>query len=145
MLLVRNVQAATTFYTQTLNIPAVASTPEWSLLSGGDASSPSIHILQVSDAEAPLSVGYSPIMQFAVADLDSVVPQALMAGAGLDGAIKYTPAGKVAVLRAPPAAGGHMISLMEPDEAGAQVLAAEAAASAGAPAGLGSPGAGPMR
>lgn len=141
MLLVRNVPAATAFYAQTLGLPAVASTPEWSLLAGGDATAPTVHILQVTDAESPLSVGYSPIMQFAVADLDAVVPQALMAGASLDGAIKYTPAGKVAVLRSPPAAGGHMISLVEPDEAGVRLLAAEAsAASASSAAGSGAAG-----
>ena len=67
--------------------------------------------------EAACSTGYSPLINFQVEDLDSVIPQLLMHGAELDGPIKYPRHGKVAVLRSPD---GHMVGISEllPDQPG---------------------------
>ncbi|CAM9786782.1 unnamed protein product [Phaeothamnion confervicola] len=61
--------------------------------------------------EAVCSVGYSPLLCFDVADMESTVQRCLQMGAHLDGPIKYPAYGKVASLRSPD---GHMIGLFEP-------------------------------
>jgi len=114
LLLTRDVAAATAFYSKALGLPTVAAVQDWALLQAGDAVS--IQLQQVSDSEAPLSVGYSPVLQLATSDFDGKVPELLMAGATLDGAIKHTTAGKVAMMRAPLAVGGHMLSIVELEE-----------------------------
>jgi predicted enzyme related to lactoylglutathione lyase len=62
-------------------------------------------------SEAPLSVGFTPMLTFEIEDMDVTVPRLLQMGAHLDGAIKYAPHGKVASMRAPD---GVMIGLYEP-------------------------------
>ncbi len=63
------------------------------------------------DDEAHASTGYSPILNFDVADLDGAVNRMLVLGARMDGPIRYPSEGRVAALRAPC---GHMIGLFEP-------------------------------
>jgi len=110
LLMTRDVAAASRFFAGTLGLRVVGMSPrgDWAMLAA--AQHVTLQLVQVSDAEAPLSVGYSPVVQFNVPDLDVAIPAALMQGATLDGAIRYTPAGKVAMLRAPT---GHMLSLCE--------------------------------
>lgn len=62
-------------------------------------------------SEAPLSVGFTPMLTFEIEDMDITVPRLLQMGAHLDGAIKYAHHGKVASMRAPD---GVMIGLYEP-------------------------------
>lgn len=58
-----------------------------------------------------MSVGYSPFLSFAVADVSLTVSRCLALGAVLDGPIKHPAQGpRVAALRAPD---GHMIGLVE--------------------------------
>lgn len=124
ILIVRNVEASVAFY-EKLGLPILACLPDdWALLGTGQANSqqgPSedavtIQLKQVSDSEASHNAGYSPVLSYRVADLDTLVPELLMQGANLDGAIKYSPTGKVAHLRTPHNCGSHMISLVEPNE-----------------------------
>ena len=55
-------------------------------------------------------MGYSPVLAFTVEDLQGVLQRALAQGARMDGAIQYSPTGKVAALRAPT---GEMVTLVE--------------------------------
>jgi catechol 2,3-dioxygenase-like lactoylglutathione lyase family enzyme len=99
-------QKATKFY-QTLGLTVSRATEEWTEFAGTPLA------LHVSDGESTLSTGYSPILQFAIKDMDAKVAQCLQLGAHLDGPIQYPAHGKVAALRAPD---GHMVGLYEPAE-----------------------------
>lgn len=107
LFLVRNLDQALAFYAGALGLPVTSQTETWARLDAGAAP---IDLQVVADAEAPLSVGYSPILSFSVTNLAELVPQLLMAGATLDGAIRYTEVASVAVVRAPT---GHVLNLME--------------------------------
>jgi hypothetical protein len=50
--------------------------------------------------EAPLSVGYSPFLNFQVQDFDETLYRLVEHGARMDGAVKYNPSGKVRVMAA---------------------------------------------
>jgi catechol 2,3-dioxygenase-like lactoylglutathione lyase family enzyme len=65
------------------------------------------------EAEAHLTTGYSPILNFTVTDMQDTVQSLIEAGARMDGGIKYLTQGKVAAFRAPD---GHMLGLFEPAE-----------------------------
>jgi catechol 2,3-dioxygenase-like lactoylglutathione lyase family enzyme len=73
---------------------------------------PPILVMQATGA-ASLSSGYTPLLNFDVADMDMSIVNALKHGATLDGPIKYPAYGKVAAVRSPD---GHMIGLFEPHE-----------------------------
>jgi hypothetical protein len=64
-------------------------------------------------SEAALSTGYSPVLSFTLQPdhLSTCVPQLIMRGAHLDGAIQYRAQETVASLRTPD---GHMLALVEP-------------------------------
>ena len=49
-------------------------------------------------AEASLSVGYSPFLNFQVQDFDETMYRLVEHGARMDGAVKYNPTGKVSAL-----------------------------------------------
>jgi len=83
---------------------------ESSLKSNGIANQTPI-ILKEGMNAASLSNGYSPLLSFDVADMDSAITTAMQMGSVLDGPIKYPTYGKLAALRSPD---GHMIGLFEP-------------------------------
>jgi catechol 2,3-dioxygenase-like lactoylglutathione lyase family enzyme len=128
ILIVRNVEAAVNFYGEKLGLPVLAVLQDdWALIGtkSPHQSPPSsaveehgitIQLKQVNDSEASHNSGYSPVLSFQVQNMDEKVPDLLMAGASLDGAIKYSPTGKVANLRTPYNCGAHMISIMEPND-----------------------------
>ena len=63
--------------------------------------------------EAALSAGSTPTLCFDVADVAALVPRLLELGASHDGALEFAPRATVATMRAPGAAGGAMLSLVE--------------------------------
>ena len=63
--------------------------------------------------EAALSAGSTPTLCFDVSDVAALVPRLLELGASLDGALEFAPRATVATMRAPGAAGGAMLSLVE--------------------------------
>lgn len=107
VLFTRDLSAAVKFWNVDFGLTLLSSSPTWAQLSAGNGIS-----LQIREtySESHLTSGYAPILQFQVPDMDTLVPQLLMAGARLDGAIQYTPAFKLAMLRAPT---GEMLSLLE--------------------------------
>lgn len=124
MLLVRNVARSVAFFGEGgLGLTILRQSDEVAQLASPAAAAPpaappAAHgppVLTVqavaAGSEAPLSVGFSPMLTFEVADMDETVPRLLMLGAHLDGAIKYAPHGKVASVRSPD---GMMIGLYEP-------------------------------
>merc|ERR1711865_57265 len=109
MLLVRptRFESAVKFYNLGLGLPIRGLSDSWAELdAGGDMSI----VVQSVEGEAACSTGYSPLINFEVADLAATIPELLMQGAELDGPIKYPRQGKVAVLRSPD---GHMIGISE--------------------------------
>jgi catechol 2,3-dioxygenase-like lactoylglutathione lyase family enzyme len=134
LLLQRDVPAAAAFYNKGLGLVVEVCTDGYAELSeprgasgGGDAresppsSSPSLPrdggrvvlALKRAEAEAHLTTGYSPILNFTVTDMQDTVQSLITAGARMDGGIKYLTQGKVAAFRAPD---GHMLGLFEPAE-----------------------------
>lgn len=98
---------ATEFYQHGLGLAVVRATDEWVELQ-----LPNISLsLHAATTEAQVSSGYTPLLQFYVNDMDSVVAKCMQLGAHLDGPIQYPAHGKVAALRSPD---GHMIGLYEP-------------------------------
>mmetsp|Transcript_21907 Transcript_21907/g.74463 ORF Transcript_21907/g.74463 Transcript_21907/m.74463 type:complete len:120 (-) Transcript_21907:64-423(-) len=110
LLLQRDVPRAARFYAEGLGLGVRVCTERWAELDPGTPGGTPLALKQ-ADCEAVLSAGYSPLLSFDVADLDSTVSRMLRLGATLDGPIKYPPKGKVAALRGPD---GHMIGLHEP-------------------------------
>lgn len=117
------------FYSAGLGLQVVRATDEWADLrcrpssgvSVGDGETPpgdgplmtSLSIcLQAVTSEAQVSTGYSPLLQFQVQDMDSVIARCVQMGGHLDGPIQYPAHGKIAVLRSP--GDGHMIGIYEP-------------------------------
>jgi predicted enzyme related to lactoylglutathione lyase len=105
---------AVSFYNGALGLSVSRMTDDWAELRCGTMSSSShdsISItLQAVYSEPQLSTGYSPLLSFEVADMDSVVSRCAQMGGHLDGPIQYPAHGKVAALRSPD---GHMIGLYE--------------------------------
>lgn len=115
LLLQRDVPRAAAFYEHAIGLSVRACTDayaELSVSSTDDSSSVTL-ALQRTETEASLSVGYSPIIQFQVSDINARVNAALKLGATLDGGIQYEPHGAVAALRAPD---GIMLGLYEPND-----------------------------
>jgi hypothetical protein len=112
VLLVRDVGSATKFWHGVLGLSLQAQGAGWASLRASQ--SVTLSLLQSEANEAAVCTGYSPILQFNVEDMDTRVPQLLMGGAHMDGAIRYNDAMKVCVLRAPT---GHMFSIVEGDSA----------------------------
>lgn len=107
VVLVRDVRAATTFYTQGLGLRATSVSETHARLPvSADID------LELSHAqnESQLSTGYSPLLTLEVDDLDTLLPRALAHGAALDGAVIRESYGATAALRAPD---GTMIGLHE--------------------------------
>lgn len=95
------------FYHKGLGMLIVRHTDDFAELSC-DNFSLNLHAVT---SEAQLSIGYSPILTFEVAEMNQVVQNCIQMGAHLDGAIQYPAHGKVASMRTPD---GHMIGLYEP-------------------------------
>eukprot|EP00054_Salpingoeca_dolichothecata_P021611 m.138795 g.138795 ORF g.138795 m.138795 type:complete len:145 (+) comp24047_c0_seq6:177-611(+) len=115
VLLVRDLARASRFYTQGLGLAEIARSPTSVALSSAiqedQTTSVFVTLQQADDGnESILSTGYSPMLNFDVKDLDSVLPELIQHGAHLDGAVQHTPHGKAAALRSPD---GHMIGLFE--------------------------------
>eukprot|EP00051_Salpingoeca_urceolata_P014993 m.191804 g.191804 ORF g.191804 m.191804 type:complete len:126 (-) comp18253_c0_seq1:133-510(-) len=115
LLFVRDKHVAASFYQQGLGLSVIAETPvSLHLRPESQPAGPSIVLQQIDDSEACLSVGYSPLINWEVADFDTTLYKLLELGAKMDGAVRYLPGGKSAALRAPD---GHMFGLWEPDAA----------------------------
>jgi len=110
ILTVRNPASTAKFYERTLGLVIKHSTPTSFELIG--ATTPSIPlIIREGTNAASLTVGYTPILNFDVVDMENAVTAAMEMGGMLDGAIKYKAFGKIAALRSPD---GHMLGLFEP-------------------------------
>mmetsp|Transcript_2241 Transcript_2241/g.4076 ORF Transcript_2241/g.4076 Transcript_2241/m.4076 type:complete len:136 (-) Transcript_2241:472-879(-) len=112
VLLVRGatgVAESVNFYQNALGLQVLRHTDEFAELMTDNQVRLSIQA--VEDNEAQLSTGYSPLLSFDVADMDSTIAKCAQSGGRLDGPIQYPAHGKVAALRAPD---GHMIGLYEP-------------------------------
>eukprot|EP00040_Diaphanoeca_grandis_P001217 m.275186 g.275186 ORF g.275186 m.275186 type:complete len:119 (-) comp116743_c0_seq1:264-620(-) len=109
VLIVRNIDTATQFYTQGLNLAVISQDGSSTELQAGPAVT--ISIQAVEGNEAAMSTGYSPFMNFDIADMDATIPTLIQLGGRLDGPIQYPPHGKVASIRSPD---GHMVGLFEP-------------------------------
>ena len=68
-------------------------------------------IIKEATSAASLSVGYTPILNFDVPNIEDAVHAALERGGMLDGSIKYKNFGKVAAIRSPD---GYTLGLFEP-------------------------------
>lgn len=126
VLLCRDVDASAAWYSLlglsvTTSVPGAyarleaAPPPAGAQGQGGGSGGPAAVALdlQAASREAELCTGYSPMLHFEVpSGLDTLVPQLLMAGGRLDGAIQHTEVAQVAVLRSPD---GHFVSVAEPN------------------------------
>lgn len=99
---------AVDFYHSGLGLSLLRHSDEWAELSCGRAFTLN---LQAVSNESQLSNGYSPMLSFEVADMDTTISKCAQLGAHLDGPIQYPAHGKVAAMRTPD---GHMIGLYEP-------------------------------
>jgi hypothetical protein len=68
-------------------------------------------IIKASSNVATLATGYSPILNFDIANMETSITKAIELGGMLDGTIKYKSFGKIAAVRSPD---GHVIGLFEP-------------------------------
>ncbi|CAB9523892.1 lactoylglutathione lyase family protein glyoxalase I family protein [Seminavis robusta] len=109
------IQKAVDFYHGAMGLTVLRMTEEMAELrcgTGNSSSEDSISInFQAVHSEAQLSTGYSPLLSFEVADMNSVVAKCVQLGAHIDGPIQYQAHGTVAALRDPC---GHMIGLYQP-------------------------------
>ena len=109
------------FYQNALGLTVIRHTDDWAELACSTGSTQQQQQSNPGDAfrltirsvesEAQLSVGYAPILNFDVDDMDMTVTRCAQMGGKLDGPIQYPAHGKVAALRAPD---GYMIGLYEP-------------------------------
>lgn len=112
MLIVRSPAASASFYGALGLSVLIASEAVVQLAAG-----PSLRLdLVAGNSEAVLCTGYSPVLSFTVPQdrLAELVPQLIMRGAHLDGAISHRPHETVACLRTPD---GHVIAIVEPSAA----------------------------
>mmetsp|Transcript_9884 Transcript_9884/g.20770 ORF Transcript_9884/g.20770 Transcript_9884/m.20770 type:complete len:151 (-) Transcript_9884:1152-1604(-) len=93
-----------------------------------EASDSGVLDIRAAENEAMSCTGYSPFLVFKTDDMDEKVPKLLQLGAVLDGPISYEPYAKIASMRAPC---GHMIGLVESNEAIGEAFDDVAAAMAG--------------
>lgn len=112
VLLCRDVDASAAWYGM-LGLSVTTKVPgTYCRLESGSTNAMALD-LQQTDKESELCTGYSPILHFEVpSGLDYLVPQLLMSGGILDGAIQHTDVAQVAVLRSPD---GHFVSIAEPN------------------------------
>ena len=121
LLLTPSLAAALSFYSGALGLPAVHAGAGWARLSLGGGASLLLQEVASSSAPAP---GGGAVLQFSAGDaFDTLLPTLLQAGGVLDSPVQFAPAGKLAVLRAPAAAGGHTLTLREEELAGAGAAA----------------------
>ncbi|EGD80889.1 hypothetical protein PTSG_01474 [Salpingoeca rosetta] len=114
LLLVRCVQSSVRVYTEALGLPAVHVSEDVAEVDVGGSTSLLLQRVE-QGAEAPLSTGYSPFLNFQVTDFDDVIGKLIQQGAHMDGAIKFPPTGRIAAFKTPD---GHMIGVQEqPDQA----------------------------
>ena len=106
-LLVRDVARSRSWWSIALG-PPVSASDTWAKW-GGTSAGAELELLQV-DNEAMLSTGYGPFLQVSVPGVADRVPQLLMAGGHLDGAIQHLPGATVATIRSPD---GHTVSFVE--------------------------------
>ena len=95
-------------------MPLLAASDEWSEFGLAPGPESPRLVVKASVEQAPCSTGYSPLLNFRVNDLDTMLPELIMLGAEMDGPVKHPPQGKVVVVRAPD---GHMLSLFEDQRA----------------------------
>jgi len=115
LLLTPSLPAALAFYGGALGLPAVHAGAGWARLSlGGGASL----LLQEVTSEPPSALAPAgAVLQLRSGGaFDNLLPALLQAGGVLDSPVTFAPAGKLAVLRAPAAAGGHTLTLREEEE-----------------------------
>ncbi|EDQ84207.1 uncharacterized protein MONBRDRAFT_13041 [Monosiga brevicollis MX1] len=116
LVLVRSLPTSRRFFETGLNLPVLASSENQVLL---DAGATQLVLREVPmGQEAVLSNGYSPFLNFEVADLDTTMYSLLELGAHLDGRILYETDHKLATLRSPD---GVMIGLLEVDKAAIEI------------------------
>ena len=100
---------ATEFYQQGLGFQVVRATDEWTELRDPQHSHLAL-ALHAAQSESQLSMGYSPLLQFEIDNMEETVAKCVQLGGHLDGPIQYPAHGTVAALRSPD---GHMIGLYE--------------------------------
>ena len=113
LVVVRDVGGAVEFLGPNgLGLPVVVASPTSATLGGVGSDDMQVGV-QACQFEAECTQGYSPFLCVDVPDLDATVPNLIMKGAVLDGAVRHEVDGKFAVLRAPQ---GFMLALREPPE-----------------------------
>ncbi|THU48342.1 hypothetical protein C4D60_Mb09t25220 [Musa balbisiana] len=103
----RDVPRAARFYSEGLDFSVNVCTLRWAELQSGPLKLALMH----SPSDITMKKGYSSMLSFTVADMNSTVTKLMSLGAELDGPIKYEIHGKVAALRC---LDGHMLGLYEP-------------------------------
>nr|CAD1822251.1 unnamed protein product [Ananas comosus var. bracteatus] len=103
----RDVPRAARFYTEGLDFTAHVCTLRWAELQSGPLKLALLHSRNIPETQK----GYSSMLSFTVADINSTVAKLMALGAELDGPIRYEIHGKVAALRC---IDGHMLGLYEP-------------------------------
>eukprot|EP00210_Caulerpa_lentillifera_P007705 g7356.t1 len=109
VLLQRDLPKAVAFYRDGLGLKLHVFTEKWAEFRNGGT----ILSLKQVEGEAFCSVGFSPILNFSVNDLQGTLTRLLQLGGIMDGPVQYALQGKIATIRAPD---GHMISLFEQEE-----------------------------
>lgn len=107
---IRDVPRAVKFYHEGLGLTVTKYSPNFAEF---DLGSNTRLLVQQAVNESVVSTGYSPMLNFDVADLNTTITSLISHGAVMDGPIQYPEMGKVAAVRSPD---GHMIGLFEPAE-----------------------------
>eukprot|EP00045_Choanoeca_perplexa_P003480 m.31391 g.31391 ORF g.31391 m.31391 type:complete len:123 (-) comp12068_c0_seq1:1025-1393(-) len=111
LLLVRDLEATHRFMEQGLRLPVLAKMDSQVIYGDLEGNGADVIIQSVEmGSEAPLSIGYSPFLNFHVQEFDETMYRLIEHGARMDGAVKYNPSSKTATFRAPD---GFMIGIFE--------------------------------
>ncbi len=106
ILMVKDVAAATKFYSEGLGLKVKMSSPGWAELDANGTT------LALHAAEADGQSGEAPILSFQVDDILTTISHLESMGASLDGRVREPSFGKVAAMKAPD---GTKISLLQPN------------------------------
>ncbi|CAA6671583.1 unnamed protein product [Spirodela intermedia] len=103
----KDVPKAARFYSEGLDFSVNVCTLRWAELQSGQLK---LALMQ-SSRDLPMQNGYSSMLSFTVADVNSTVTKLMALGAELDGPIKHEIHGKIASMRC---IDGHVLGLYEP-------------------------------
>ncbi|EPS67197.1 hypothetical protein M569_07582 [Genlisea aurea] len=105
----KDVPKAARLYSEGLDFTVDICTLRWAELHSGSLK---LALLKSPPDHVEIKGGYSSLLSFTVADINSTVTKLMSLGAELDGPIKYEIHGKVAAMRH--VDDGHVLGLYEP-------------------------------